>query len=82
MPKYKLTPRSTVPEIVDVMKKLRDEAKCESETHAAKAFFGADKTDAYVAHEYEGKREMLSSLIWALGGMAEEDGCEGEVDIH
>lgn len=84
-----LTKRSTVVEIVNTLEKLMEQAKAQSEKHAVAAFFSARSDyveardeNASCAYWYKGKEDMLSSLIWALGGKAEEDGCEGRIDLH
>ena len=81
-PEYSISPSSSRVEILEVLTKLEADAADLAREHAYQAFFTKDEEQSRLAAEYEGKREILHSLVWAFGGTAETDGCEPKVDIY
>jgi len=78
---YNLPPNISIANLIEVMRHLKDDAGDKFSPLAKSYTLYGSPDDKAKALFYAGQVELLSSMLWALSGVAEEDGLEPTISI-
>jgi hypothetical protein len=74
MNEYPLSPKSTMPELIEVLKQLHKDALSKAEPLAMRYTQHGEESKRADAMHYIGQADILKSLLWALDGTAIDNG--------